>query len=276
MKIRPVNNLIRSLLTIFLLGAFVQAGLTQKVIIKEIRDTSPFTKDKYVFPLIVIAGNKTAEDKINSQMQDEILGVGKEGIKQSIFEHVWKELNSENDMGWNFHEFSYKIYSNTNRYLCLSITYVGGKHEQTQVVKYLFDIATGNKIELKQLLNSEGNSWLAGTMSAERNKKIRKELAELKDRMQQHQTTKDSLMKEDDEKAIQLFKACLERKPADIDIEDFDFYIKDAKLFIEGGDCASSWGQERLVGGEYKFSKYIGELQQYLSAYGKKLLLGQH
>ncbi|MDB5210947.1 MAG: hypothetical protein JWQ30_1774, partial [Sediminibacterium sp.] len=175
----------RHLVIIFIFVFSAQTIFAQKAIIKEISEISPFSKMKYVFPQIIIPGNKTAENKINKKLQEDILDMGPPGYQKSIFEDIW-ELEGESDGRWVFINFSYEIFSSTDQYLCLSISFTGGKYDQDQTYMFVFDTFTGEVVELKKLLNPKGKKWLIEAISVGRTKRVIKEMTVLKDSMQRH------------------------------------------------------------------------------------------
>ncbi len=255
-----------------------QTALTQKAVIKEISDISPVKKAKYVFPSIIIPSNKHAEDKINKKLQEEVLNLDSTGYKHSIFEEVWEQKEDEESDGrWVYTDFSYKIYSNSGHYLCLSIEFVGGKHAETQTKQYLFDTFTGEQVKLAQLLNTQGKEWLNKISVTGRNKLVRKGIVEQQDSLQQHRTRKDNEAIKDDERVLELYKDCLETDflSDDEPFEYFYFYLQNNRMYITSPPCSDGWNILRMIGYDvnYAFSKQVNEIRQYLSPYGKKLLL---
>ncbi|MES2330583.1 MAG: hypothetical protein V4539_13350 [Bacteroidota bacterium] len=254
----------RLLITILL---FTHSVFAQKAIIKEIREIAPYSKKQYIFPLISIAGNKHAENKINKKLQEEALNLDTPGYKKSIFEEVWEV--PESDGRWVYTDYSYKIY-NTSRCLCLSISFVGGKHREYQTRTFFFDTFTGEQVMLEKLLNNKGKKWLVETITTGRNRKVRNELAIVKDSIRKHRHIHNAEMEDDDEGALRIFTECLGRTD---DIADYVFYLHENRLFIEGSPCNDGWNALRLGGGvNYAFSKHITAIQPYLSVYGKQLL----
>lgn len=258
----------RSLLAILSFVLLAQSVFAQKAIIKEIREIAPYSKKQYVFPLINIPGNKKAENKINKKLQQAALNLDTSGYKKSIFEEVW-EVPDPNDSRWVFTDYSYKIY-NTSRCLCLSISFVGGKHREYQTRTFFFDTFTGEQVMLEKFLNNAGKKWLVETITTGRDKKVRKELAIVKDSIRKHRHIQNAEIEDDDEGALRLFTDCLGRTDA---IADYIFYLHDDRLFIEGTPCNDGWNALRLGGGvHYAFSRRITDIQPYLSTYGKQLL----
>lgn len=99
---------------------------------------------------------------------------------------------------------------------------------------------------LKKLLNNKGKKWLVETITAGRDRKVRKELAIVKDSIRKHRHIQNAEMEDDDEGALRIFTDCLERTD---DIEYYIFYLHDNRLFIEGTPCNDGWNALRLGGG---------------------------
>lgn len=258
---------------------------SQKAIITEIVDTNPISKEKYVFPFVTIPGNKPSTTKINKLLQDEALQIDSSGYKKSIFENIWERENLTGGFdGWTYTDFEYTILSNTDHYVCLSISFVGGKHVQQSTLYFLFDNRTGENVQFVNILNSDGQKWLVNEMVKNKRNQIQKLLPSLEDslKLQPNPLNKyDSLSREDIIEEIQMYKSCLEEKLASYlsECDSFDYftlYIKDEIFYAEGIGCANSWNQQRLDEiGENKFSIHLKEFAQYLTPYGKKLLLSK-
>lgn len=265
----------RSLIIIFLFVFYTHDILAQKAIIKEVIEIAPVSKEKYIFPVISIPGNVKAADKINKQMQADPLAMGDGGYKESIFEHIWIKANGENDFGWVFHDFSYKVYSSTDHYLCLSISFEGGKYEQDQTFTFLFDTFTGDQIKLQKLLNPKGKKWLIDAISGGRIRRVRREMAILKDSIQKRELRHSVEDEDDDEEALRLCKSCLEKDPvSDETLEYYELILSDDRFFVTGSPCSDGRNAMRLIGLlNYKIMRRIKDIEQFLSPYGKKLLL---
>lgn len=264
----------RPLITILSFLLFTHAVFAQKAIIKEVSEIAPYSKKKYVFPLINIPGNKKAENKINKRLQEETLNLDSSGYKKSIFELVW-EVPDPNDSRWVFTNYSYKIYSNTDQYLCLSISFMGGKYMQDQMYTFVFDTFTGEEIKLEKILNPKGKKWLIEAISAGRTNRVRKQMAVLKDSMQSHRLHHNTQEEDDDAEALRLYKSCLEKDPvSDETLEYYELMLTDDRFFVTGSPCSDGRNAIRLIGLlNYKIARRIKDIEQFLSPYGKKLLL---
>ncbi len=245
--------------------------------IKEIIETNSRKKAKSVFPIVTIPANISSSKKINSVLQEEALDIDTTGYEKSIFEVAWNK-DHKNSSGWEYNYFDYEVLSNTDRYLDLVISFAGGKHEQTQALYFLFENRTGKKIELANLITSEGKKWLLNQLVSTQKKRIQKLLPTLEDSLKWPPNPLyqyDSLSREDFKEEIQMYKSCLEDKLvsylSDRDIFEYlTLYIKDEMLITEGCACGNR-GFDEL--GEVKFSRPLKAISQYLTATGKKLLL---
>ena len=252
---------------------------SQKAIIKEIIETNPIRKEQNVFPLVTIPRNNTATKKINKTLQEDLLYLDSTGYKKSIFEIAWDREN-ENNPGWEYTDFKYKMYSNTAHYFCLSVSFVGGKHLETQTEYFLFDNSIGENIKLSKILTSDGQKWLVKSMTKAQRERVKKFLPSLEDSLKKYINYKnemDSLNNEYYQESYDLYKRCFEETISEFNTDYIDylvFYIQDNKLFAEGFSCATNNNRQPFDElGEYKFSIYLTELSQYLTPVGKKLFL---
>ena len=262
----------------FLLFA-TTVSFSQIAIIKEIKEVNPIRKEQNVFPLVTIPGNISATRRINKTLQEDLLYSDSAGFKKSIFEIVWDREN-KNNPGWEYTDFEYKLYSNTSHYSCLSVSFVGGKHLQTQTEYFLFDHSTGKNIKLSKILTSDGQKWLVKSMANAQRNRFKKLLPSLEDSIKKYINPKNEMNKSNGEyyqDAYDLYKQCIAEPIREFDseyIDDLTFYIQNNKLFVEGFGCAHSWNGQRLdVLGDFKFSARLTELSQYLTPVGKKLFL---
>ncbi len=247
--------------------------------IKEIKEVNPIRKERNIFPLVTIPGNTLATKRINKTLQEDLLYLDSTGYKKSIFEIVWDREN-KNNPGWEYTDFEYKLYSSTAHYFCLSVSFVGGKHVETQTEYFLFDNSTGENIKLSKFLTTDGKKWLVKSMINGQRERVKKFLPSLGDSLKKYINPKneiDSLNSEYYQETYDLYKRCIEETISEFDTDYIDymvFYIQDNTLFAEGFSCATTWNGQRLDElGEYKFSMHLTELFQYFTPVGKKLFL---
>lgn len=257
------------------------SSYSQKAIITEIKDTNPISKEKYVFPFVTIPGNKSSTKNINKLLQDEALQIDSSGYKKSIFENIWERENLTGGFdGWTYTDFEYKVLSNTDHYVSLSISFIGGRHPYLSTIYFLFDNRNGENIKFNKILTPEGQKWLVNTLVRSQKLRIENYLPSLDDSLKLPRNSlnpNDSTNREYFQEQFELYKRCLEETMSLFEafgIEDLLLYVKEGKLRIDKFGCGRSWNDIRLDElGDYKFSIPITEIPQYLTPYGKKLLM---
>jgi len=245
-------------------------GYCQKAVIKEIKETNPISKEKYVFPLIVIPGNESSAKKMNDIIRDEVLEIGEDGFKKSLFENVWETgATRDSDFHWVLTDFAYEVLTSTNELLCLSIEYTGGKHGFTSTYYFMFANKTGERIKLENLFTATGGKILVDTITGMKREAIRKEIKDVQDSLRVH-TAKHDAEKERDEEVMELFKRCLDDDPLTA-LEYLDFYVKNNTLYIKVEQCES--GSQRALDdlGDFLYSFRLQKLRPLLSPYAKQL-----
>ncbi len=247
---------------------FYQFGISQRAVIKEITDINPISKEKYVFPSVIIPNNDSSSQKINNKMRSAVLDIGG-GWSKSIFENVWK--TNEDDGHWVYTDFSYTVLDNTNNLLSMSISFDGGKHNFTSTYYFVFDNKTGDKINIKDLFTNEGQNVLVDTLSQRKTLAIQNEIKQLQDSLQKHQIL-NSNEQQMDKDEIELYQSCLDRDLL-TEIEYLDFYIEKGVLFIKIEGCASGYNRNLDELGDFSFSFKMRDLLPYLSKYGRKVLV---
>ncbi|MBX9734921.1 MAG: hypothetical protein K2X37_12740 [Chitinophagaceae bacterium] len=269
----------RLLVIIFLFAQLYLPAFSQQAIITRIKAVNPATKEKEFFPLIQIPGNKTATKKINKLIREENLYLDSTVFKKSIFEAAWNKDNLNNP-GWEYDSFNYTVFSNTDKYICLLISFVGGKQLLTQEAYYLFDNVSGDKVNYKQVINIEGQSWIVDTMASIQKRRVEKLLPALLDSLKipfVPKDAEDSIEGNYFQKEYDMYKACIESKIPSYssdNIEYLDMYIKNDTLFAKGLSCL--WSPYSLAYdelGEVEFSISIKSIDKLLTPYGRKLLL---
>jgi hypothetical protein len=256
-------------------------GKTQKAIITEIKEMHPLKKEINVFPVIQIPGNKKVSFLINQKLREEALYLDSTGFKKSIFEIAWFRDDNKNPY-WEYDDFGYELFSNTDNFINLSILFSGGKHSQSQTLYFLFDTKTGEDISFKRILTKQGQEWLAAKMVALQKKRIQQFLPELKDSIQMARTLhgKDSSYTEDFQSEYDMYESCLTSSlPSyltDPDALDyFEIYLKDNFLNVKGCACAGNWHQMRIDNlSDATLKLPIKEINKFLTEKGRKLILG--
>ena len=242
----------------------------------------PLKKEINVFPVIQIPGNKKVSFLINQKLREEALYLDSTGFKKSIFEIAWFRDDNNNPY-WEYDDFEYEVFSNTARFLNLSILFSGGKHGQSQTLYFLFDTKTGENISFNKVLNSEGQKWLIQKMVELQKQRIRKILPALRDSIQLPPNPKnlyDSLSKDDFQREYEMYERCLTSSlPSyltDPDALDyFEIYLKDNILNVKGCACAGNWHQMRIDNlSDATLKLPVKEIERFLTEKGRRLIFG--
>jgi len=261
------NFQMKALLLPILFSYISNQCLCQKAIIKEIHDKNTITNEKYIFPLVIIPGNKISSEKINTTLRAEALQIPYGTSEKSIFENVWKTNDGDNH--WVLHDFLYHILSNGGNFISMSISFEGGKRDANSTLYFMFDTKSGNKIKIEDLFIEEGKKKLEDSLSAAKIATIKAEISNLRDSLQKRLAGNSDEIGRYKE-VIQLYQRCLENDLL-TSTEYLKFYVKKHKLYVIVEQCSP--GMDRALDdlGRFLFPFKLNNLQPYLSIYAKRL-----
>ena len=118
-----------------------------------IETKTPYFKSQLNIPVVTISGNKKLSDKINKGFKEEALAF------RSQVELEAKKAYEELTKAPYEVITTYQIHS-LKDYLSLTITYyqyTGGAHGISQVISHNYDLASGNRLELKDIFKKDYN-----------------------------------------------------------------------------------------------------------------------
>lgn len=135
-----------------------KGNLVNQVETETIEKKTPYFKSQLNIPVVRIPGNSELADKINRGFKDEALAFRDqvEGEAKKAYEELTKagvEVSPYEVIT------KYQIH-NLKDYLSLTITYyqyTGGAHGISQVIAHNYDLASGNRLELKDIFKKGYN-----------------------------------------------------------------------------------------------------------------------
>ena len=260
--------------------AFLICSVTKaQFSIETITETNAYNHADYQFP--VITDQRQAARRINDYLQlvELQLIVGKQD--SLIFERDWPTQE-------NFHRrqfFEFEILGNNERLLVLETSYewcsayceFGSSH-------YVFDAANGNLVDLCELFTEAGYEMYEEKIKAARRLRLQNEIiqtyqneAELtqstKEEVRPEYTESMTLDLDDVREERAIYEACMS------DIEQYplyrSYYVTEQSIVSTRVRCSAHVNQALDNVGSFQDSLSIAEVALLLSAYGKKLLLGE-
>lgn len=240
----------------------------RQVTIRTIKEQSPVRKIDYTFPHIIYGANKTVATKINHTLITDFLQIDPKEVRKSIFEAVWPQegesiLASLSEISWETHTNTLKLFS-------VAISAEGcGAYCERFTNYYSFDLKTGKLLTLDQLFTQDGQRRLLDSVNLLKKQELQTAVKELQESLH------DKAQKQDHERAketMELYQDCLERGGVEL-IQDLSFYLKGNSLFIHIGRCSAHVNRALDDVGDFEFSFRFVNLKQYLTPYGRQLLL---
>jgi hypothetical protein len=256
----------RYLLIIILLLGINCFGQQLKPIVKTIKEINSISKETYRFPKVWIPNNIKATRKINNALL-EFLDIENGKFKKSIFENVWHPKSDH--VIWIYSDLDYKVIQNGKTLLAIDVWANFGKRNTFNLVHYLFDIKTGNRILLDTLIEQSKKIEFTKLLYAKKDSIITDFIAQIKDSLIVHQQKNDSLNIERDLYQLDGYNRCLTSG----DEEDFlfkyiTFYYEKGNLYFTLGSCFSYAANSYDDLGSFSFTFKKETLSYYISKYG--------
>ena len=255
---------------IFTLLFFSQACSSQ-ALIREIKGKRPYEKSaSYIFPEIIIQNNRVSTERINAQLQQDLLDIDKRTMKKSIFENVWgtkeRPYSSLNDL-------SYSVLYNSKKFLSISITAEGcGAYCEYFTRYYSFDSKTGKKIIPGSLLTKKGLEALLDSMNKRKETLLKQKLAEITDSLNNIvEKDSSSSSKEDLTEIKELYTDCLERSKF-YTTEDLNFYFTKTGLFIFTDRCSAHFNRAIDELDDFNFRFQLKDWRKHFTSFAKQLI----
>jgi hypothetical protein len=240
----------------------------RQVTIRTIKGQSPVRQIDYAFPHIVYGANKTVATKINHALITDFLEIDPKKVRKSIFEAVWPQEGV--GIPAFLSEISWETHTNTSKLFSLAISAEGcGAYCEPFTNYYSFDLKTGKLLALDQLFTQEGQRRLLDSVNLLKKHELQTAVKHLQVSLQ------DTAQKEDHERAkeaIEMYQECLELGGVE-SIQDLSFHLKANSLLIHIGRCSAHVNRALDDVGDFEFSFRLANLKQYLTPYGRQLLM---
>lgn len=188
--------------------------------------------------------------------------------KKSIFENVWggygEPVPELSELNFTIRIVRSRIYFlQFNAWWCKA--YCGGI---TQV--YNYDLKSGNCIDVAILVDDRMSAFVLGYLSMCKSAIIKNELSIISNK-----TIVNGNSKVDHSKYTrmgEIYEECLEYSDFD-SFDYFDFFVKTDSVILSSGKCSSHYDKDLDEISDFKYKFKITDIQKYLSAYGKEILL---
>jgi hypothetical protein len=258
----------RILLFLFFSGAFFTAR--SQALITQIKEVNPFNGSVYIFPNVTVRGNAKATQNINRYLQKELLDTEGKPPKRSIFENVWQ--SKERSTG-TLSDIEYKIISNNAQFISLSISAEGcGAYCEFFTMHFAFDLQTGARVSAKQLFTAQGIKMIADSMHTQTVRLLDEQIRMAEDSLRKPSVQNNTEDKSHFTAVKELYQNCYWRDAVH-DLIDIDFSVTKKEIVFFIGRCSNH--ADRAIDELYEmsFAFPIARLKNYLTAYGKKMLL---
>ena len=259
-------NFLKPIFCLIILGLVV-VDTGAQIQIREIKQKSPFTKEKYIFPAFVIPSSKATETKMNNELRRTVLGVGDNIAENRIFNEVW----GGKDFSASIAMLSYEIERNSKGILSMKIEGDGcGAYCEGFEYDFLFNTQTGNLCPLDSLFTPGGLKRLNDSMNLLRGYAIKKQIKLANDSLRKAKDNSDSDDEQYFSEMVEMYTECLARDA--ITISDFLLLRDKPVIKVYMNRCSAHYN--RNVDELWRFETLIDlkRWYMYLSAFGKKLV----
>ena len=249
-----------------LLLPFLAGG---QVIVKEIKEMHPVQKDRvYIFPLIK-AKSKVVSDRINNTLCSDFLDVDRNKIKKSIFENIWP--GGENNYGL-LSDISYNVLHNSKRIFSISVSAEGcGAYCEPFTRYYNFDLQTGKKFLLDDLLTANGKKLLLEAMNKQKKELLQLKIISAKEVLHKKGSPVSKDDKEYYEEMIEVYSNCLESQLYN-SLEYLQFSLQQRTLVVFTERCSAHVNRNVDELGDFEYGFSLANWKKHFSAYGLSLL----
>lgn len=158
-------------------------------------------------------------------------------VKKSIFENV----RGDKDNISRLEGIEYKVILNSPRLLCLSLSADGcGAYCEYFTNYYSYDLKTGIRIKLSDILTIDGQKFVLDSMKAGKNTEITNHIALIRDSLKSERILSNAEDKEWYEQAQEMYDYCLQNsREYEPQLEYMKFYITEGELHVISERCSS-------------------------------------
>lgn len=259
----------RKLDLILLFIIFSNAVLAQPVIVKELKQINPITKETYRFPKIAIKNSLNTSEKINNTLRFEVLNTEAETPDSKIFESVWRTVQQSPTI----HDLSYTINSIDKSLLSLSITGQGcGAYCEGFVSYFTFNLKTGNKLTLDSLFTEEGIKALTDSLNFSKQNKLKAKITQIEHTLKTKSIRNDQWKYKYYSEMLKLYNECLSNNISTEYVKNLGFVAKGKTLNVFTERCSSHYNMTLDELWTFKYIIRISTWQKHLTQYGKSLI----
>ncbi len=241
---------------------FTNQADSQGLIIDTLCQINEIDNQMYIFP-IIHCEHSNISNKINSHLQRDFLD-NSNISNPNIFQSVWSSTEGETAFLSNIEIDSYIIHE---KYLSIQISALGcGAYCERFYTVYNFDMTTGEAIKSASLFTQNGLITITAEINKMRTQMIREHMTTLS---QYKPNITDSSEAQHYEGALSMYDSC--NTKINLEYAKFGLNLKNVKITIERCSNHAERALDEL--GEYVYVYELSEIEEYLSPYGKKLLL---
>jgi hypothetical protein len=238
----------------------------QMATVKKIEQINPVSKEKYVFPKIIVQGMPVSSKKINNKLRSEILDVDSAVKDSQIFNGVWRTAEQ-----WpTLSDLAYEVIRNDRWVLSIKISAEGcGAYCENWERYFTFNLKTGNQLFLDSLINDIGLHKLATDFNSFKQAKLRNIIKETKDTLETTAVKNDKETLEYFSDMLSLYTGCLDSKIEFEDMTGMEFSVESPGLVLYSERCSVHYNRnlDELWIFEYKID--LKDWKGYLTNYGR-------
>jgi hypothetical protein len=253
----------------FLLVLLLPILSYSQVVVKEIKETHPFEKDRpYIFPLIK-AKNNSISNRINNTLCSDFLDVERSQIKKSIFEHAWPNEDNSNPL---LSDITYEVLQNSKRIFSISISAEGcGAYCEPFTRYYNFDLQTGKLFKLEDLLTPAGQKLLLASMNKQKKELLQQKIRSSKETLRKKGSAAEKDDQEYYEEMIEVYSNCFESQLY-TSLEYIQFSLQKKTLVVFADRCSAHVNQNVDELGDFEFGFSLTNWKKHFTLYGLGLL----
>lgn len=242
----------------------------QSVVVKKITRINKFTKEKFVFPVIIVPNSVDKSNKINNTLRKEILHVNIQTPVDKIFDKVWQ--TKKNDYLGAL-RINFDILFNKRWLLAIKLNEeLCGAYCEGHNSYYNFNLKTGNEITLFNLFNKVGQKKLLHYLDSSKISILKNKLLEIQDTLKVITNTnrKDDIDYYKD--MMELYQNCLENYTIIDDLNYLKFYLANSKITIYSDRCSVHYNRNLDEIYEFEYKIDLKNWLLYLTPFGKTIV----
>lgn len=242
----------------------------QSVVVKKISRINKFTKEKFVFPVIIVPKSLDKTNKINNTLRKEILNTNIHTPVDKIFDKVWQ--TKKNDYLGAL-SIDFEILFNKRWLLAIKFDEeLCGAYCEGHDSYYNFNLKTGNPITLFSLFNKVGQKKLLQYLDSSKISILKNKLLEIQDTLKVITNTN----RKDDidyyKEMMELYQVCLENYNAIDDMTYLKFYLAESKITIYSDRCSVHYNRSLDEIYEFEYKIDLKNWLLYLTPFGKTIV----